>query len=479
MPIERRTQLLKTGAIVLVVVFFVAILAGVLINTFLFPKLSINGGSYVKVPYGEEYTELGCSASYMGDDISESIEYDGEVDEAVVGIYNLKCIVTKNNITLEKERKVEIADDIAPTITINGKSTIKMCPNDEYIEEGYSAEDNYDGDLTNYVKVKKGVNRIIYSVRDSSNNESRVVRTRDRKDEVYPVLTLDGQLVYNIELNSEFVEPGFSAFDNCDLDLTNKVEVDGKIDSSKEGTYVLTYSVSDESGNLTKKERVVNVKKNINNDDSLAGIIYLTFDDGPSKTVTPKILDILKEKEINATFFVINRDDKLNDIIKRAYDEGNTVGIESYSNSYKTVYSSVDDFFEDLNKISDKVEGITGEKPTIMRFIGGSSNTVSRKYSKGIMSKLVKEVLDKGYHYFDWNVESHDDERGKTSNDIYKSVINGLSKDKENVILMHDYEDCYKTVEALYDIIDYGLEHGYEFRAIDMSVPMVKHRVNN
>ena len=479
MPIEKRNRLLKTGAIALAVVFFVVVLAGIVINALLFPKLSINGDTYVKVPYGEEYTELGCSASYMGDDISETIEYDGEVDEAVVGIYNLKCIVTKNNITIEKERKVEVADDVAPIVKIKGKDTIKMCPNDEYIEEGYSAEDNYDGDLTNLVKVKKGTNRIVYSVRDSSNNEGRVVRILDKKDEVYPVLNLDGQLVYNIELNSNYVEPGFSANDNCDFDITDKVEIDGKVDSSKEGTYVLTYSVSDGSGNITKKERVINVKKNIYSDSDVSGRIYLTFDDGPSRGVTPKILDLLKEKEINATFFVTNRDDSLNDIIKRAYDEENTIGIESYSSSYKVVYSSVDDFFEDLDKISNKVEKITGEKPTIMRFIGGSSNTVSRKYSKGIMSKLVKKVLEDGYHYFDWNVESHDDERGKTTEDIYKSVINGLSKDKENVILMHDYEDCYKTVEALEKIIDYGLEHGYEFKAIDMSVPMVKHRVNN
>mgnify|MGYP002627220685 CR=1 FL=1 len=95
------------------------------------------------------------------------------------------------------------------------------------------------------------------------------------------------------------------------------------------------------------------------------------------------------------------------------------------------------------------------------------------------MSKLVNLVIEKGYHYFDWNVESHDDEIGKKRNDIYRSVIDGLSKDKDNVILLHDYEENYRTLDALEDIIDYGLQHGYEFRAIDMSTPMVKHRVNN
>ena len=70
------------------------------------------------------------------------------------------------------------------------------------------------------------------------------------------------------------------------------------------------------------------------------------------------------------------------------------------------------------------------------------------------MSKLVKMVVEKGYHYFDWNIESHDDEKDKTSKDIYNSVINGLSKDKINVVLMHDYEENYRVIDALRDIID-------------------------
>lgn len=479
MPIERRTKLLKEVVFGFVALILMVCLACLLINYFLFPNLSLNGGTYIRIPYGEHFDNFGCSASYLGDDISDSIEYDGEVDETVVGIYNLKCIVTRNNITLEKERKVEIVDDIAPNIVLNGESKIKLCPKDEYIEEGFTAEDNYDGDLTSSVKVKKGLNRIVYTVRDSSNNEKKVVRIIDNKDDIYPELKLEGQFVYNLELNRKYIEPGFTANDNCDLDLTNKVEVSGFVDSSKEGTYILTYSVSDSSGNVTKKDRVVNVKKNINKDDSFTGLIYLTFDGGPSRTITTKILDLLEEKKVHATFFITNKDEELNDIIKKISDTGNTIGLQSYSNSYKIVYSSIDDYFDDLEKLSNKVEQITGVKSYILRFLGGSSNTISQKYSKGIMSKLVKMVEEKGYHYFDWNIESYDDDKDKSSKDIYNSVINGLSKDKINVVLMHDYEENYRVIEALRDIIDYGLEHGYKFMAIDMSVPMVKHRVNN
>lgn len=478
MPVGEATNLFRK-IIVILAVLLLFVLIFLIVRNIMYPKLSINGSPYVKVPYGEHYEDLGCSASHMGEDLSSFILYEGKVDEKVVGIYNIKCSITKNNITLIKERRVEIADVIPPVVKINGEGTIKMCPNDEYIEEGYSAFDNYDGDLTSSVSVRKKPHKIIYLVRDSSNNEGKAVRILDNIDETYPILDLEGQLVYNIELNSTFVEPGYRAIDDCDMDLTDKVEIDGEVDTSKEGTYILTYSVSDLSSNLTKKERVINVKKSINESDDVVGTIYLTFNDGPSRTITPKLLDLLEEKNIKATFFVINQSDNLNDVIKRTFDEGHTVGIHSYSNSYKTVYSSVEGFFEDLEKMSDKLESITGKKPTIIRFIGGSSNTVSRKYSKGIMTKLVKEVVQKGYHYFDWNIESHDDESGKSSDDVYKSVINGLSKDKSNVILLHDYEDNYRMLDALDDIIDYGLEHGYEFRVIDMSTPMVKHRVNN
>ena len=480
MPVRDTAKIWKRRALIISVILLVVLSLFFVVRRLLLPKLSINGSSYVKVLYGEHYDELGCSASHLGTDLDDSIEYDGEVDEAVVGVYDIKCSITENNITLEKTRKVEIADDIAPVVVINGEHTINMCPSDEYIEEGYSASDNYDGDLTSLVKVKKKQDRIIYSVRDSSNNEGKAVRILNKKDLEYPVISLEGQLVYNLELGTSYEEPGYSAFDNCDEDLTSKVEVNGEVDTSKEGSYIISYSVSDSSGNITNKERTINVRKNVNDASDLTSIIYLTFNDGPSKTITPKILDLLKSKNIKATFFVINHDDsELDQIIKRAYDEGHTIALHSYSNSYKTVYSSVEGYFDDLNKLSDKIFGITGERPKIIRFIGGSSNTVSRRYSKGIMTKLVKEVIDKGYHYFDWNVESLDDEKGRAKNEIYKSVINGLSKDKYNVVLMHDYEDNYRSLEALSDIIDYGISHGYEFKAIDMSTPMVKHRVNN
>ena len=118
-------------------------------------------------------------------------------------------------------------------------------------------------------------------------------------------------------------------------------------------------------------------------------------------------------------------------------------------------------------------------KSNIIRFPGGGSNTVSRNYSKGIMSILTKEVLNRGYHYFDWNVSSNDAGGAKTSEEVYNNVVKNLSKNRANVVLMHDFENNYKTLNAISDIIDYGKANGYQFLAIDMSTSMVRHSVNN
>ena len=187
----------------------------------------------------------------------------------------------------------------------------------------------------------------------------------------------------------------------------------------------------------------------------------------------------MKEKGVKATFFVINASNNLNYLIKQAYDEGHTIGLHSYTHNYKTVYSSADAYFDDLNKISKKVQKITGEESKIIRFPGGGSNTISRRYSKGIMTYLTNEVINRGYHYFDWNVSSGDAGGSNNKEEVYKSVVNNLKHNQANIVLMHDFENNYKTLNALSDIIDYGLNNGYTFSAIDMTTPLVTHRVNN
>jgi peptidoglycan/xylan/chitin deacetylase (PgdA/CDA1 family) len=142
------------------------------------------------------------------------------------------------------------------------------------------------------------------------------------------------------------------------------------------------------------------------------------------------------------------------------------------------VYSSIDAYFSDLNSINEIVREQTGSYSNIIRFPGGSSNTVSRNYTVGIMSQLSSLVESKGYKYFDWNVSSGDASSVILDSSSYaQNVINGLGNGSYYVVLQHDTN--VNSIRAVSKIIEYGLSHGYSFRAIDINSPTVHHRIAN
>lgn len=208
-------------------------------------------------------------------------------------------------------------------------------------------------------------------------------------------------------------------------------------------------------------------------------VIYLTFDDGPSLTSTPKVLDILKKNGVNATFFVINYDKNGEKLIMRVHEEGNAIAIHGYSHDYGAIYSSEKAYMNNVTKLQDKLYNTLGYRVWVTRFPGGSSNLVSRHYKYGIMTKLVKEVDKKGFAYFDWNVSSGDAGGSINSDQVFRSVTGGLKKNRDNVVLMHDFSNNTKTIGALDAIIKYGKAHGYTFKTISTSTNEVHHGVQN
>ena len=130
--------------------------------------------------------------------------------------------------------------------------------------------------------------------------------------------------------------------------------------------------------------------------------IYLTFDDGPSY-LTMEILDILKQEKVAATFFIVGTNvDKYKEVVKRAYVDGHTIAMHTNTHKYNEIYSSLDNYFNDLKIVKNKIYNLTGVSPRIVRFPGGSSNMVSKKYSKGIMTNIVNKINSKSYYYFDF-----------------------------------------------------------------------------
>ena len=189
-------------------------------------------------------------------------------------------------------------------------------------------------------------------------------------------------------------------------------------------------------------------------------VIYLTFDDGPGP-YTSQLLDVLKKNHVKATFFVTAQYGKNRGCIKRAYNEGNSIAVHTYSHNYANIYSSTDAYWNDFNKMNQVIKDQTGTTSTLFRFPGGSSNTVSRSYSKGVMTRLSKQAAEKGYVYFDWNVVSGDAGQTTSSNGVYSNITRGVKNHSRSVVLCHDIKPY--TVNAMDKVIKWGLKNGYTF----------------
>ena len=364
---------------------------------------------------------------------------------------------------------------LQPKIEVINKIEVKM--SDEFREPKVSA--SFLGkDLTSQIEKdgiinqkKAGDYKITYSVNYFNLKTKRTVKVIV-VDDIKPEIKLIGPEVIYLEENEHYEELGFEATDNNDGNITEKVKVKGIVED-KRGNYQLEYTASDKAGNKVTATRIVRVVKKVNPN---LKTIYLTFDDGPS-LVTPKILDILKEENVKATFFVVKKNPEFNQYIKRAHDEGHTIALHSATHDYKYIYTSMENYFTDLKTVADYTLSITGENASIIRFPGGSSNTVS-SFTPKIMTNLSTEVVKRGYEYFDWNIDSGDTGR-IGSKAIVKNVTSNLKNHHTYVVLMHDYGANEQTADALKEIIHYGKDNGYQFDRITMDTPVVHHGINN
>ena len=190
-------------------------------------------------------------------------------------------------------------------------------------------------------------------------------------------------------------------------------------------------------------------------------ICYLTFDDGPSDN-TLRIMEILKKyNNIKASFFVVGAG-KL-EYLKQIQEAGHSVALHSATHKMKEIYVNEDTFFADLNGISNAVEKQIGIKSKLIRFPGGSSNSINRD----LMARLTKLVTEKGYYYFDWNVDSDDAGRSaKNANTIASNVLNQAKNKNTICVLMHDTAAKGATVAALPSIIEGLILMDYRFEPL-------------
>ena len=262
-------------------------------------------------------------------------------------------------------------------------------------------------------------------------------------------------------------------------DDKNREEVNNEIEDSMEA--------EEERENILDNSGYLSLEEDINADDASKvlpetmykwnfyredeeKVAYLTFDDGPSEHVTEKILDILKENNIKATFFTlgssIENNSKSEEILKRIVKEGHAIGSHGYSHNYSILYPNrtvdVKAVIDDFKRSDEILKGILGKdfSTRVIRLPGG--------YSSWNGTEALDEVLkEKGIWQVDWNALNGDAE-GK---DFPKEVL--LSKLKETVgdqdvviVLMHDTDYKKGTVEYLQNAIDYLKSEGFKFRTL-------------
>lgn len=425
------------------------------------------------IDVGSHYVYPDVSACYGNVFSCKKIDYvmSDNINDDVIGKYTVIYDSSYGKKKARLRMDVNVVDRVAPVIVSD--DLIYACPNTTNFNIDYSVIDNYDGDLSGQVSEELDGDNLILKVYDSSLNFSSKTVKIVYEDKIIPFISLNGDSNIYVKVNSLFEDPFVTAFDNCDGDIKDKVKVSGNVDTSKPGVYFLNYEVSDTSLNINSISRVVNV---YNNNNSGSKVVYLTFDDGPS-AYTGQLLDILANYDVKATFFVTGRNSQYDGFITRAFKEGHSIGLHTNSHNYSLIYSSVSAYFDDLNSISNKVKSLTGMDSKLIRFPGGSSNTVS-KITPGIMSELTSEVERRGYHYFDWNISSGDASGGMLDSNTYaNNVINALGDGSGYIVLQHDIN--YNSVLAVRMIIEYGLSHGYRFEPLVESSPTAHHRIFN
>lgn len=446
-------------------------------------SVHIKGDSEIVLEYGTPYLEPGVNAALKGtlfwkDGVRPrgfELIVDSELNEKAVGKYTIRYIARCLWWEASAERTVRVVDTKPPRITLMDSSNQTVQPGEKYVEEGFYAIDNYDGDITAQVRRTEEFGVIYYVVKDSSGNLAYAERKIPYYDPIPPGLYLKGEDRITLTAGTPYVEPGFTASDDADGDITDRVETEGKVEWYKAGTYKITYKVCDTYGNMTRAIRIVKVlpQPRPQPETPKGKVIYLTFDDGPGP-YTGRLLNILEQYGVKATFFVTNSG--YNAMMKRIVDEGHSIGIHTMTHDYKSIYSSEEAFLADLYGMQDIIYQNTGVMTTLMRFPGGGSNLVSN-FNEGIMSTLTEAVQDCGFQYFDWNLDSNDAGGATKSMEVSNNVIENVTKQRVSMVLQHDIHGF--SVDAVEDIIVWGLENGYTFLPITQNSPNFHHEVLN
>lgn len=434
-------------------------------------------------------SDVKAKVPFLWFNIDVKVETNGEIDNTKIGEYTLEHTASFFFKKFKTTSKVKVVDTTPPVIrTEDDNVTVEFVSlpiNPDSIKVNFTAIDNYDGDIT--AKVEKTVKdkSCFLTVTDTAGNTATKEVNLVFDDGISPVIVLKGPSAVYLEVGSKYADAGFAATDNLDGNITEKVEVSGKVDVNKSGIYNIEYKVTDSSNNTAKIVRKVVVygsadANSFTHIKSNGKTVYLTFDDGPG-AYTEQLLDILDKYNVKATFFVTNQFPKYQSIIGKTYLKGHKVAVHSYSHQIysktNNIYGNIEAFMNDFNAMQSIIEAQTGKTTNVFRFPGGTNNTISKSQCQGIMTELTKRMTDAGYFYFDWNVDSYDSRSSSNTQKIITETINQIKNKKNAVVLMHDIHK--KTVDAVPAVIEYCLNNGYTFNVLDENAPAVRNKPQN
>ena len=444
----------------------------------------LNGEKEVTSECGTPYRDEGADAEVTGS-ILRFIHHPVNVEISTEhvnihepGTYTVTYTAKFMWITANDTRTVHIVDTTPPVIELKHIDDYYTLPHHSYEEEGFTATDNHDGDISDRVESEERDGVVYYSVTDDAGNKATAEREIFYDDRNAPVFHFpSGEEVFIYK--GETWKNDVTADDDADGDVTKNIKMTGKVDTNKIGTYTVTYTVSDEWGNEARYNRYVTVKRKpaaAPKTMDPTKVIYLTFDDGPG-AYTEELLEILKKHKVKATFFVTSAFEDYQDLIKAEYKAGHTVAVHTATHDYEKIYASSDAYWEDFNKMEDVIQKQTGCRTDLFRFPGGSSNTISANYCEGIMTKLAAESEAKGYTYVDWNVTSGDAGDTTDGDVMYENMMDGIHTYENSFILCHDIKDY--TVGMIDRFITDALKEGYTFLPITSETRTCHHGINN
>lgn len=472
----------KSRIVLFGILGFIALIVSLYFIEESFTDVILHNGNNYNTTVFEEYIDPGFDLYHNNkliDKNNYTFESKNNIDINKLGKYEVNYDIKYHLRVFHVKRIVNVVDNVKPVITANlDKIERDYCTRKDKKELTYEVNDNYDGKIVDNIIKEEVDDNVIISVTDANGNTGVLTIPIDYGTKPSNTIKLTGNSTVYVKINSSYKEQGAGYYDGCGKKLDDPVKIEGSVDTKKTGTYTINYSVADG----TKKTRKVVVYKESESVITGSGngkILYLTFDDGPGP-YTQKILNTLAKYNVKATFFVTYQSSARSyvNLIKKEYDLGHAIGVHTYTHdSNWTMYKSVDAYVSDFNKMNDVIEKQIGHKVRIFRFPGGSSNTVSRRWAKGVVKKIADYMTKAGYKYFDWDIGSGDTDGSGSRTKIYNNVINGAKSCKTCIILMHDIKA--NTANELDHILSTLTSKGYRFGTLSTSSPTVHHKIAN